>query len=77
MPHSQTQQTTERERERYSTADNTLSLSIITTLFMKLLGLSYLVNYVLVERLRYEIHKVAGLLCQSIDRQALSFILNS
>lgn len=44
---------------------------------MKLLLLSYLVSYVLVERIRYEIHKVAGLPCQGIDRQALSFISSS
>lgn len=38
---------------------------------MKLLQLSYLVNYVAVERIRYEIHKVAEFPCQTIDRQAL------
>lgn len=43
---------------------------------MKLLRLSYLVNYVLVEKIRYEMHKVAELTCQTIDCQALSFILS-
>lgn len=66
----------ETNTEATSTAHGALSLSIIAALFMNLLWLSYLVNYVSVERIRYEIYKVARCPFCTIDCQGLSFFLS-
>lgn len=44
---------------------------------MKLLWLSYPISYVLLERIRYEIHKVVECSSQTIDFQGLSCLYNA
>lgn len=66
----------QKHTEATTTAHGAPSLLIITGLFMNLLWLSYLVNYVLTERIWYEIYKVADCPFQTIDCQALSFFLS-